>query len=120
MPKSNTRTKVPDGWDKCSNLGERVPGTPIVAFKVPLQAAFHREWGVGELVDSCNHLVMVVDLTATDRSGLPTGNPRCISPSANEETSEEPLISITCFNRSLSQHTKAKNENPRSIYINQR
>ena len=32
MPKNT----VPDGWEKYSRCGRRIPGTPFVAFKVPL------------------------------------------------------------------------------------
>ena len=90
------RSKVPDGWDGVSNIGEQVPGTPFICFKTPLKPSFgrwphchsnpiikflinalscavydkrkiFRNWGIEDLVNACPELAMIIDLTHTDR-----------------------------------------------------
>lgn len=66
--------KVPDRWEAYSNLGSILPGTNIVAFKVPLRHGIQRNvaddvavWGLKELQQALPALSLVVDLTATAR-----------------------------------------------------
>ena len=90
------KSKVPDGWDGVSNIGEQVPGTPFICFKTPLKPSFgrwphchsnpiikflinalscavydkrkiFRNWGIEDLVNACPELAMIIDLTHTDR-----------------------------------------------------
>ena len=57
-------SKVPDGWREVSQIGERIPGTPFICFKVPLG----KGWSVRDLKEHCGEdLKMVIDLTNTDK-----------------------------------------------------
>ena len=79
------KNDVPDGWEKYSRYGSRIPNTPFVAFKVPLsenlQGRYNREylprattdqalehrWTLDTLGKTFPDLGLVIDLTATDR-----------------------------------------------------
>ena len=78
------KNNVPEGWEKYSKCGRRIPGTPFVAFKVPLsenlQSRYNQQflsraskdevqehrWTLDILRQTFN-LNLVIDLTATDR-----------------------------------------------------
>ena len=59
------KKKIPDRWEKYSNVGVVVEGTQFIAFKVPL--SFHYEWNLTELSRAVPSLSTVVDLTNTNR-----------------------------------------------------
>ena len=61
-------------WEAYSNFGSILPGTNIVAFKVPLRPGIQKNvaddvavWGLQELQQALPALSLVVDLTATAR-----------------------------------------------------
>ena len=78
------KNNVPEGWEKYSKCGRRIPGSPFVAFKVPLsenlqnrynqqflsraskdEVQEHR-WTL-DILRQTFDLNLVIDLTATDR-----------------------------------------------------
>ena len=78
------KNNVPEGWEKYSKCGRRIPGTPFVAFKVPLsenlQSRYNQQflsrasrnevqehrWTL-DILSQTFDLNLVIDLTATDR-----------------------------------------------------
>lgn len=66
---------VPDRWEAYKNMGRQIPGTRFICFKVPLKEEIVRnavrngaEWFCPRtLMDHCQNLGLIVDLTYTDR-----------------------------------------------------
>jgi len=58
--------KVPDRWYDYSNMGNRIPGTRFICFKVPLKRP---DCGflLRDLTDYCPDLGIVIDLTNTNK-----------------------------------------------------
>lgn len=67
------KNKVPDRWEKYTDMGRIIPGTRFIAFKVPLrQEIMQRVKNAGwfcprTLMDHCQNLGLVIDLTDTFR-----------------------------------------------------
>ena len=78
------KNNVPEGWEKYSKCGRRIPGTPFVAFKVPLSENLQNRYNQQFLSRASRNEVqehrwtldilrqtfdlnLVIDLTATDR-----------------------------------------------------
>lgn len=67
------RRGIPDRWLKYNPLGERIPGTHFISFKVPLKEGLVRDLEQKErftpqvLMESVPNLGLVIDLTNTDR-----------------------------------------------------
>ena len=61
----NGKQKIPNRWEKYSNIGTVVEGTQFIAFKVPLW--FEESWNLAVLARTVPSLKHVVDLTNTDR-----------------------------------------------------
>ena len=66
--------RIPDRWKEYSNMGQRIPGTRFIAFKVPLKdsilqnlAADEGHFNTRTVMDHISSLGMVIDLTNTDR-----------------------------------------------------
>ena len=68
MPQTPLGGKVPKGWDRCPNIGEKIAGTPFISFKAPIGPG----WFVADLVRNCPDLKMVIDLTNTDKYYKPS------------------------------------------------
>merc|ERR1712062_684601 len=69
------KNNVPEGWEKYSKCGRRIPGTPFVAFKVPLSENLQNRYNQQFLSRASRNEVqehrwtlnLFIDLTATDR-----------------------------------------------------
>ena len=62
-PKKELPIHIPNRWGNYSNIGNPIPGTRFIAFKVPLSK--HKEWNLGELKKSVPELKSIIDLTNT-------------------------------------------------------
>lgn len=65
--------KIPEGWLPYAPIGNQVPGTRFIAFKVPLREAFvdklqaDDRFTIGVLLDKIPDLGLVIDLTHTTK-----------------------------------------------------
>ena len=60
------KTKIPDRWEAYSNMGQRVPLTRFICFKVPLDGG-NSTFSTKDLLNYCPTLGMVIDLTNTKK-----------------------------------------------------
>ncbi|XP_045914844.1 RNA/RNP complex-1-interacting phosphatase-like isoform X2 [Micropterus dolomieu] len=77
MPHYNKKNGVPDRWLDYRPVGQRIPGTRFIAFKVPLKPSLNRQvsesdsFGLWDLLDSVEsqnqELGLIIDLTFTTR-----------------------------------------------------
>ncbi|XP_030057640.1 RNA/RNP complex-1-interacting phosphatase [Microcaecilia unicolor] len=83
------KNRLPDRWTDYHPIGQRMPGTRFIAFKVPLQQSF--DWKLSPLerfspLDLINkvkeqkeELGLIIDLTYTTRYYEPEELPKCLS-----------------------------------------
>ncbi|XP_074837933.1 RNA/RNP complex-1-interacting phosphatase isoform X2 [Carettochelys insculpta] len=87
MP-GNGKTRLPDRWTDYLPLGQRIPGTRFIAFKVPLKKSF--EWRLApkdrfspldllkKIKEQKEELGMIIDLTYTTRYYGPEELPKTL------------------------------------------
>uniref|UniRef100_A0A8C8VJJ2 RNA/RNP complex-1-interacting phosphatase n=1 Tax=Pelusios castaneus TaxID=367368 RepID=A0A8C8VJJ2_9SAUR len=110
MP-GDSKTRLPDRWTDYLPLGQRIPGTRFIAFKVPLRKSF--EWRLApeerfspldlikKIGEQKEELGMIIDLTYTTRYYRPEELPKTLFYSkiltvGHEVPDNETIIKFKC------------------------